>query len=1181
MKKRTSPVRRFFLLCSLAISSVAAAQTAPATQPAGSDGKLYIVGYAHLDTQWRWSFPQVIGEFLRNTMEKNFPLLEKYPDYIFNFTGANRYMIMQETYPEEFAKLKEWVAKGRWFPAGSSMEEGDVDMPSAEGIIRQVLYGNEYFRKEFGIASCEFMLPDSFGFQASLPSVLAHCGLKGFSTQKLTWASAVGIPFNVGVWQGPDGRSVVAALNPLGYGSKITDDLSSDPMWVNRLEEDKKKTDVAVDYHYYGTGDQGGAPPEASVQWMEQSVHGDGPVKVVSSTAEQMFNDLTPEQIAKLPRYKGDLLLTNHSAGSLSSEAYIKRWNRKNEQLADATERASVIADWLGTAKYPIEKLNNAWRLVLASHFHDTMAGTAVPKAYEYSWNNDVIAMNEFAAAEKNAVAGIIDQMDTRIQGIPLVVYNPLSFARQDVVEATITLPNNENQFFSVFAADGHEVPSQVTARDGDKVSLIFLASAPSVGFCTYSVRTASIPAAEAGEGKFTGGLSVSDHTLENERYRVTVNDAGDIASVYDKAEQKEMLAAPARLAFQYSKPQMYPAWNMDWVDAQKPPQGYVDGPAKISVVENGPVRVALQVERETRGSKFIQQIRLSTGDAGNTVEVANTIDWQSRQCSLKAVFPFTASNPLASYESQSAVVERGNDNEKKFEVPQQMWLDLTNQDGKFGTAVLNDCKYGSDKPDDNTIRLTLLYTPGVRRSYQDQATQDFGRHNFIYSLAPHAGDWRDGNVPLLAARLNQPLRGFLTSHHKGALGKDFSMLQISNDHVAAIAMKKAESGDGLILRLHELDGTTENAVHVKFARAIKSADEVDGQERKIGPATLAKGDLIVDMSPFILKAYELNLAAPKHHGMEPKSQSVKLDYDVDAISNRNNPADGAFNSAGQTYPGEVLPDKIENEGIEFTLGPKTDGAKNAVACHGQTISIPPGYHHVFFLAAADGDVSVPFHIGDQTDTATIQNWTGYIGSWDLRLWGGIVAPLAFEWHNPLNGLVPGFIKRDEVAWFSNYRHDPVQGSQYYRFCYLFKYGFDLPKNATTITLPNDPKVKIFAMSVAKDVVADAAPASPLYDTFTDRPGTMPAPTITPDGGSFQGTVSVKIGHPLYWNTEHLHYTIDGSTPTADSPTYSKAIQLDQSATVSVAEIGESGKVGPVISAKFDVTPPPTTAPVQ
>lgn len=1178
MKNRSFSLRLFLLLASFAIAPLASAQTTQAsdaaTAPApGSAGKLYIVGYAHLDTQWRWSFPQVIGEFLRNTMEKNFPLFEKYPDYIFNFTGANRYMIMQQTYPEDFAKLKEYVKKGRWFPAGSSMEEGDVNMPSAEGIIRQVLYGNEYFRKEFGKASNEFMLPDSFGFQCSLPSILAHCGLKGFSTQKLTWASAVGIPFNIGVWEGLDGTSIVASLNPGGYTSKITDDLSSDPGWVKRLTEDGQKYDVAVDYHYYGTGDQGGAPPESSVEWMEKSVHGDGPVKVISSSANQMFDDLTKEQIEKLPKYKGDLLLTNHSAGSLSSEAYIKRWNRKNEQLADATERASVIANWLGTARYPLQKLNNAWRLVLASHFHDTMAGTAVPKAYEYSWNNDVIAMNEFAAAERNAVSGIISQIDTRTQGAAVVVYNPLSFARTDVVEATVTVPNNDGKDVVVTGSDGQAVPSQVLMRKGDHVTLLFLAKAPSVGFTTYGVTAGDQAAPNSSE------LSVNGHTIENARFRVTVNDAGDIASVFDKSQNKEMLAAPARLAFEYSKPQMYPAWNMDWEDEMKPPFAYVTGPAKITIDENGPVRVALRIERQSQGSKFIQRIRLCAGDAGNTVQVASTIDWQTRQCSLKAVFPFAASNPEASYESQSCVIQRGNDNEKKFEVPQQMWLDLTNSDNAFGVGVLNDCKYGSDKPNDNTIRLTLLYTPGVRRSFQDQATQDFGRHEMVYALAPHSGDWRQGNVPMLAARLNQPLHPFATPQHDGFLGKEFSMMQIDSDHVEALAMKKAEHGDGIILRLHEINGTAADNVHVKFSKAIESAQEVNGQEQHIGSADVQDGQLVVNMTPFILKAYELKLTGPEKTGMLPECKNIDLDYDTDAISNRNNPADGAFNAAGQSYPAEALPEKLHAEGITFTLGPKADGQKNALACHGQTINIPTGYDHVYFLAAADGDTPAAFKAGDQTINGTIENWTGYIGSWDLRVWGGIVAPLAFEWHNPMIGLVPGFIKRDEVAWFNNYRHDATQGNQYYRFCYLFKYGFALPDGTTQITLPDNPKVKIFAMTAAKDVYADAIPAAPLYDTLRDRSAGKAKLSFTPASGKLDHNGTVRINHPLYWNASNLHYTTDGSTPDANSPVYSNGIHLDQSSTIRAAIINDAGTATSAITGQYEVSSPATSNP--
>src|ERR1700722_2954354 len=221
-----------------AVVVLAQITTSPQTKPFDFSKQkvLYLVGYAHLDTQWRWSYPQVIAEFLRKTMEDNFRLFEKYPHFIFNFTGANRYMMMKEYYPKDYEKLREYIAAGRWYPAGSSMEEGDANMPSGEALIRQVLYGNEFFRKEFGKASAEFMLPDCFGFQASLPSILAHCGIKGFSTQKLTWGSAVGIPFNVGVWIGPDGKSVVAALNPGSYGSSIGEDLSHSLTWQQRIE---------------------------------------------------------------------------------------------------------------------------------------------------------------------------------------------------------------------------------------------------------------------------------------------------------------------------------------------------------------------------------------------------------------------------------------------------------------------------------------------------------------------------------------------------------------------------------------------------------------------------------------------------------------------------------------------------------------------------------------------------------------------------------------------------------------------------------------------------------------------------------------------------------------------------------------------------------------------------------
>lgn len=178
---------------------------------------------------------------------------------------------------------------------------------------------------------------------------------------------------------------------------------------------------------------------------------------------------------------------------------------------------------------------------------------------------------------------------------------------------------------------------------------------------------------------------------MKNARYRIRVDENGDVASIFDKTVNKELLSAPARLAFQTEKPHDWPAWNMDWADQQKPPRSYVQGPAKVRIVENGPVRVALEVAREAEGSRFIQTIRLSAGDAGKRVEFGNAIDWKTGESALMASFPLTASNPQATYNWDVGTIERGNNEERKFEVPSHQWFDLTDKSGSYGVTVLSD----------------------------------------------------------------------------------------------------------------------------------------------------------------------------------------------------------------------------------------------------------------------------------------------------------------------------------------------------------------------------------------------------------------------------------------------------------------------------------------------------------
>ena len=197
--------------------------------------------------------------------------------------------------------------------------------------------------------------------------------------------------------------------------------------------------------------------------------------------------------------------------------------------------------------------------------------------------------------------------------------------------------------------------------------------------------------------------LKVTDSSLENARYRVKLNPDGDVSSIYDKSLNKELLSAPIRLAISNDSPKVYPAWNMDFDQEQAAPRAYVGGPAHIRIKENGPVRVSLEVTRETEGSKFVQTVSLAAGDAGNRVEFGNAIDWKTLSANLKATFPLSASNENATYNWDIGTIQRPNANERQFEVASHRWIDLSDKSGSFGATLLTDYKNGSDKPNDNT----------------------------------------------------------------------------------------------------------------------------------------------------------------------------------------------------------------------------------------------------------------------------------------------------------------------------------------------------------------------------------------------------------------------------------------------------------------------------------------------
>jgi alpha-mannosidase len=416
---------------------------------------------------------------------------------------------------------------------------------------------------------------------------------------------------------------------------------------------------------------------------------------------------------------------------------------------------------------------------------------------------------------------------------------------------------------------------------------------------------------------------------------------------------------------------------------------------------------------------------------------------------------------------------------------------------GTFGTTILTDCKNGSDKPNDNTIRLTLIRTPGTRGGYADQGTQDIGHHELIYGLAGHDGDRRQAGSDWQGQRLNDPLIAFQTSRHAGALGREFSLLKVSSPRIRLLALKKAEQGDEIIVRLVELDGKPQPNIEVSFAAPITSAREMNGQEQQVGAATVVDGVLVTSFTAYQPRTFAVKLAASRTKVAGVRSVPVLLKYDLAVASNDGTHSADGFDSKGNALPAEMLPAQITFNDVQFSLASGTsastkNAAPNAVVARGQTLELPGGdYNRVYVLAAsAEGDQKASFKTGSKSVDLTVENWGGFIGQWDDRQWvakdipiEGLAGKAEHDDYAEMIGIKSGYIKRADLGWYCSHHHNAAGENIPYRYSYLFAYPIDLPPGTNTIQLPDNDKIRILAISVVEEN-PELRPVQPLYDVL-------------------------------------------------------------------------------------------------
>ena len=1056
---------------------------------------LHFISTSHLDTQWNWDVKTTIDEYIPNTLNQNFALLSKYPDFRFNFEAAIHYKWMKEYYPSLYETLKQYIENGKWHVSGGSVNANDVMVPSAESIIRNFLYGQTFYKKEFGQkGGTDIMLPDCFGFPYSLPTLGKHCGVTGFHTQKLSWGSAYDYnslsPF--GIWKGVDGSEIYAIFKGEAYDAHeiYNKDMSNDAEMLNIANENQTKYGVPFVFRYVGPrSDRGGGLKdnegeyENTPYWLQTSVNSNGPVKVYLSTPTHIFSLLDQYRNDNYFVWDNELPMTNHGVGCYTSMAMMKYWNRKNELLADATEKSSVYADWIGGINYPLAEIGEAWANLLWHQFHDDLTGTSIPSAYTYSFNDEVLINLNLSEILKNAVGSVAKNMDTQVSGIPLVVYNPLSIQRTDVVEVAVAVSSTVNNI-RVIDKDGNEVLSQILKYDDTtgKLHLIFEASTPSLGYAVYDLRLNET-------STLTSDLSITNQTLENDKYTVTVDANGDVSKVLYKTLGVSLLTSPIRLAMLNDVSTTFPSWEIMWNNVNATPITYVDENVNISIEENGPLRISLKVTRSKNGSDFVQYIRLMPSRVSGRIDFANEVNWQSRGTLLKAEFPLKATNNKATYDLSIGAIERANNTSSLYEVAGHQWADLTHTSGIYGVSILNDCKYGWDKPGNGTLRLTLIHTPTVGDNYTYQKDQDLGYNIFTYSFYAHADKWNE-DTQWEASRLNQPMMAFQAPKHAGSLGKSVDFVSVNTEKIAIKALKKAEESDEIVVRVYELTGSAQQNVKITFPANIVSAREVNGIEENVGAVSFSTNEITFDIGKFQPKSFAVKLAdADTQTATEtPESKPVDLNYNIDVMS-MDSRRKNATSGVTFAYPAELLADVVYSDNIAFKIGDRANGALNAVYGAGQTIALPAmaNAKKLYILAGSKNETGTKadFVVDGVTHSFNVPYYAGNVGEW------------ATEYNLGTN------FRKENVAFTASHRHNvSTNRNDAYNFMYMYKYCIPVNANVSNLTLPTNPDLYIIALTLSdndNDDIVSVSEISSLPENIFEQSASECSKLLTPN----------------------------------------------------------------------------------
>jgi alpha-mannosidase len=811
-----------------------------------SKPKVIGVGHAHIDLAWLWRLKHTREKAAR-TFTTVLHLMREYPDYCFVQSSPQLYKFIQQDYPHLFMQIKEKIQQGSWEVTGATWVEMDTNIPNGESLVRQFLFGKHFVKQEFDQQMKCLWLPDVFGYSAALPQIIRKSGISYFMTTKISWSQFNRFPNDTFYWRGLDGSEVlthfVTTPDPgspfYTYNGRINPE-EVQGIWIAYRQKDINNELLLS----FGWGDGGGGPTREMLEWATHQKNLPGQPSVELGKAEPFFERLEQRLNEKnLPVWDGELYLEYHR-GTYTSQAQIKRANRLAEINYHTAEWAASLTDvLLGGSKYPQDQLNTGWEKILLNQFHDILPGSSIRDVYEDAARDYEQIFSIGNQTIQQSFDKICDQL--AVSEDQVVVFNPLAWQRNAVLmtDSRLFLEGKSLQL-----QNGKLGRCQKISTESGESWLFEVDQIPAMGYRCYSFQENDHPVENE--------LFISEKLLENSFCRIKLNENGQITSIWDKQYQREVLAQGERgNAFQVfeDRPMNFDAWDIDIYYQDKMVE--ITHLIEVKIEEAGPLRATLRQTWQFRESTITQRLRLYANSP--RIDFDTEVDWQHSQVLLKVAFPVDIRSTKATYEIQFGSVERPTHwntswDWARFEVNAHKWADLS--EGNYGVALLNDCKYGYDIKD-NIMRLTL-----IKSSIDPDPRADQGKHNFTYSLLPHRGDWRQGNVTRQAYELNHPVLTKIVTLAKCQhfLPSEFEFARVNQEHVMLDTLKKAEDDNAWIVRFFEYQQKRCQKVGVEFGKNITSAFEVNLMEENPSPVNFQGNKLTFSITPFEIKTFKI-----------------------------------------------------------------------------------------------------------------------------------------------------------------------------------------------------------------------------------------------------------------------------------------------------------------------------------